>query len=179
MQATKLGLLKPLTDSDAMIAAVRLEISITHQRLDHWCDGQLLASYVVSTALKGAGEASGSEKTPRGRHFVRAKIGANMPENAVFSGRRFTGEIYTPALAANYPDRDWVLTRILWLCGQQLGKNRLGQVDSMRRYIYIHGTPDSEPMGVARSHGCIRMRNADLLKLFDAVPNGCAVQINE
>jgi lipoprotein-anchoring transpeptidase ErfK/SrfK len=136
-------------------------------------------SYEVSTALNGAGEANGSGCTPRGEHLIRAKIGAGMPMNAVFVGRRFTGEIYTEALAEQYPTRDWILTRILWLSGLQKGVNRLGCVDTMRRYIYIHGTPDSEPMGVPVSHGCIRMRNRDIIELFDKVPVGTRLVIEE
>jgi len=162
-----------------MTEQTRIEISIANQALRYWCEGQLLASYAVSTALKGPGEMSGSEQTPRGAHVVRAKIGADAPENAVFVGRRFSGEIYTPALAEQYPGRDWILSRILWLCGCEPGKNRLGNVDSMQRFIYIHGTPDTEPMGIAKSHGCIRMRNADLIVLFDQIQPGCPVHINE
>jgi len=162
-----------------MTASTRIEISISQQILNHWSDGEIRGSYFVSTALKGAGELSGSEKTPRGRHTVRAKIGDGLPENAVFVGRRYTSEIYNPELAASSPDRDWILTRILWLSGREPGKNRLGNVDSMRRYIYIHGTPDTELMGIAKSHGCIRMHNADLLELFERVPAGCAVDIVE
>jgi len=158
---------------------MRIDISIAKQTLNYWGAGQLQASYTVSTALKGAGEEQGSEQTPRGAHIVRAKIGANLPINAVFVGRRFTGEVYSHALAAQHPDRDWILTRILWLCGQEPGKNRFGNVDSMRRYIYIHGTADTEPMGVAKSHGCIRMRNTDLIALFDQIQPGCMVQICE
>ena len=155
-----------------MVDKAHIQISIAQQTLHYWCDEQLQASYVISTALNGAGELSGSEKTPRGWHVIRAKIGANMPENAVFVGRRFSGEIYSPALANQHPSRDWILTRILWLSGCEAGKNRGGDVDSMRRYIYIHGTPDCEPMGIAQSHGCIRMRNADLIALFDQVKAG-------
>lgn len=132
----------------------------------------------VSTARNGVGEQYGSEKTPRGRHYVRAKIGAGLPANAVLVSRRPTGEIYSPALRAAFPDRDWILTRILWLCGQEKGRNRLGTVDTMRRYIYIHGCPDEDPMGVPSSRGCIKMRNADLIALFDRVPVGTAVDIH-
>ena len=114
-----------------------------------------------------------------GAHIIRAKIGANAPENTVFIGRRPTGEIWTPQLAAEYPDRDWILTRILWLSGKELGKNRLGNVDSMQRYIYIHGTPDTEPMGQPCSHGCVRMRNQDVISLFDRVEVGTPVVIAE
>ncbi|MCE9633724.1 MAG: L,D-transpeptidase, partial [Methylophilales bacterium] len=117
--------------------------------------------------------------TPRGRHIIRAKIGAGQPENTVFIGRRPTGEIYTPELGAQFPQRDWMLSRILWLSGCEVGFNRLGDCESMQRYIYIHGTPDSEPMGVPQSHGCIRMRNRDVVELFAGVPVGTVVEIQE
>lgn len=142
-----------------------------------WRSAGALRRYAVSTALNGAGERSGSLCTPRGRHRIRAKIGAGAPLGAVFVGRRPTGERYHPALAASAPERDWILTRILWLCGEEPGLNRGGDVDSMRRYIYIHGTPDSEPMGVPASHGCIRMRNHDVIDLFDRVNCGTPVEI--
>ena len=133
----------------------------------------------VSTAAAGAGEIRNSGCTPRGRHRIRLMIGAGCPENAVFAGRRHTGEIWTPALARSNPGRDWILTRILWLTGMEPGRNRGGHCDTLRRFIYIHGTPDSEPMGVPRSHGCIRMRNADVMALFDAVRAGTVVDILE
>ena len=141
--------------------------------------GVVLHRYAVSTAANGAGELSGSFCTPRGKHVIRAKIGAACAENAVFVRRRPTGEIYTPELGAQFPGRDWILTRILWLSGCEVGFNRLGKVDTMRRYIYIHGAPDSVPMGRALSHGCIRMHNADLLELFDRVSAGTTVEIIE
>lgn len=146
-----------------------LRISLAEQRLELLTEGELVLSYRVSTAAKGAGEDNGSGCTPRGWHEVRAKIGADCPPNTVFVGRRPTGERYTAALAQRYPERDWILTRILWLRGLERGRNRMGQVDSMRRFIYLHGCPDSEPMGVARSHGCIRLRNRDIMELFDRV----------
>lgn len=154
-------------------------IRLDEQKLVLFYAGEVVVTYSVSTALNGPGELSGSEQTPRGQHVIRAKIGEGLPENAVFAGRRFTGEIYNKQLAEQFPGRDWILTRILWLSGTEPGKNRLGKVDTMRRYIYIHGTPDSEPMGVARSHGCVRMRNADLLDLFERVNTGCPVLIHE
>lgn len=141
--------------------------------------GQADISFPVSTAIQGAGEQADSFKTPRGSHYIRACIGDGMPSGSVFVGRRPTGEIYSDALAAEYPDRDWILSRILWLCGRETGRNRLGRVDSMRRYIYIHGTPDSEPMGVPASHGCIRMRNQDVISLFAMVAPGTRVEISE
>jgi lipoprotein-anchoring transpeptidase ErfK/SrfK len=140
-------------------------------------DGACIRRYSVSTARNGAGEASGSFCTPRGRHIIRARIGAGAPIGAAFRGRRPTGEVWTPELAAANPGRDWILTRILWLSGTEPGFNRLGEVDSMRRYIYIHGTPDTEPMGVPLSIGCVRMRNRDVVELFELVPAGTAVDI--
>ncbi len=119
----------------------------------------------------------GSGCTPRGRHVIRAKIGAACPPGAIFVGRRATGEIYSAELAGQFPERDWMLTRILWLGGCEPGKNRWGEVDTMRRYIYIHGCPDTEPMGVAASFGCIRMRNADIVEVFDLVEPGTPVLI--
>lgn len=154
-----------------------LRIDVAAQRLDVCLGSQVLKSYPVSTARNGVGELSGSEKTPRGSHFIRARIGAGLPQGAVLRGRRFTGEIWSPELAGQHPDRDWILSRILWLCGREPGRNRLGHVDSQRRYIYIHGTPDPEPMGEPRSHGCIRMRNADVIELFDCTPVGTRVEI--
>lgn len=156
-----------------------LHISIADQCLYGFAAGELRLRLPVSTALNGPGEQQGSGCTPRGRHQVRARIGAGLPEAAVLVGRRWTGEIWSPALAAQHPQRDWILTRILWLSGCEPGRNRLGAVDTFRRYIYLHGTPDSEPMGEARSHGCIRLRNADLLALFEQVPLHCSVIIDE
>ncbi len=141
--------------------------------------GRVIRRYSVSTASNGAGEQNGSACTPRGRHVVRACIGANAPRGAVFRGRRHTGEVWTPELAEHHPDRDWILSRILWLSGCEAGRNRLGNVDTMRRYIYIHGTPDDQPMGVALSHGCIRMRNDDVMELFEMVSAGTPVSILE
>lgn len=160
-----------------MSDSIHLRVDVAAQRLDVCEGGHLLHSYPVSTARNGVGEQNGSECTPRGSHYIRARIGAGLPAGAVLRGRRFTGEVWSAALAAQHPDRDWILSRILWLCGCEPGRNRLGKVDSQRRYIYIHGTPDSEPMGVPLSHGCIRMRNADVIALFDLVPAGTRVNI--
>ena len=158
----------------------RIEISIPDQRLTLFDDGgRALRRYDVSSSRNGAGEQHGSYCTPRGRHVVRAKIGKGEPVNTVFVRRRPTGEIYTPALGEQFPARDWILTRILWLSGCEPGFNRLGVVDTMRRYIYIHGSPDSVEMGKPGSIGCIRMRNADLLELYELVAPGTRVDIME
>jgi lipoprotein-anchoring transpeptidase ErfK/SrfK len=157
---------------------MNITIRIREQTLELFDDsGKLLHRYRVSTGANGAGEENGSFCTPRGRHEIRAKIGAGQPVNAVFVERRPTGEIYTPELGAGQPARDWILTRILWLSGCERGYNRMGSCDTMRRYIYIHGTPDSTEMGRPGSKGCVRMRNADLLELFDLVPAGTEVEI--
>jgi L,D-transpeptidase YbiS len=158
----------------------RIEISIGRQSLRLLDDeGRELKRYDVSTARNGAGEIQGSNCTPRGQHVVRARIGTGQPSNTVFIGRRPTGETWTPELQARHPERDWILTRILWLSGCEPGRNRLGNVDTMRRYIYIHGSPDSVEMGTPGSIGCIRMRNADIVDLFDRVPHGTPVEISE
>tara|TARA_R110002167_G_scaffold17777_14_gene67568 strand:- start:86 stop:580 length:495 start_codon:yes stop_codon:yes gene_type:complete len=154
-----------------------VQIDIAQQQLSLTEGDTLLATFSISSALKGLGEQRNSGCTPRGLHRIRAKIGAGCAVNTVFVGRRPSGEIYTPELARCYPDRDWILSRILWLSGCEPGFNRLGDCDSMQRFIYIHGTPDTEPMGVARSHGCIRMRNEALIWLFERVQPGTPVQI--
>jgi len=156
-----------------------LHISLADQCLYGFSEGRLVVRLPVSTALNGPGERNGSGCTPRGLHQVRAKIGAGLPQGAVLRGRRWTGETWTQALHEQFPGRDWILSRILWLSGCEPGRNRLGPVDTFRRYIYLHGTPDTEPMGTALSHGCIRLRNADLLPLFDQVPLRCPVRIEE
>jgi len=155
----------------------RITVNVAEQRLRLLHDDQVLMDVPVSTAVNGPGERSGSECTPRGRHVVRAKIGAGAPVNAVFVGRRLTGERYRPELRERYPDRDWILTRILWLSGAEPGRNRLGDVDTMQRYIYIHGCPDDVALGVPGSRGCIRMRNTDVVQLFEQVSPGTPVLI--
>ena len=158
----------------------RICILLSSQTLDLRDDaGRRLRRYSVSTSARGAGERNGSLCTPRGRHVIRAKIGAGAPLNAVFVERRPTGEIYSSDLAVRHPGRDWILTRILWLSGCEPGFNRLGQVDTMRRFIYIHGSPDSAVMGQPGSIGCVRMHNSDLVDLFDRVPVGAQVDIVE
>ncbi|HRF62443.1 MAG TPA: L,D-transpeptidase [Candidatus Competibacter sp.] len=154
-----------------------IRISISDQRLTLAVGEQLLAVYPVSTARNGPGERRGSGCTPRGWHRIRLKIGAGLPLDTVFVGRRPTGEIYSPELAARYPERDWILTRILWLTGLEPGRNRGGECDTLRRFIYIHGCPDTAPLGVPLSHGCIRMHNQDLLALFEEVMVGDRVLI--
>jgi L,D-transpeptidase YbiS len=155
----------------------RILIDAGRQELTVLDGERVLKRYSVSTAKKGLGEKNGSFCTPRGRHIVRAKIGAEQPENTVFVRRRPTGEVWSRELHARFPGRDWMLTRLLWLSGCEPGKNRLGDVDTMRRYIYIHGSPETAEMGKPGSIGCIRMRNRDIVELFDLVPPYTPVDI--
>ena len=159
---------------------MKIVISIPSQELDLWDENHnIIRKYQISSAGNGVGQEYGSFCTPLGKHIIRAKIGTSQPINTVFIRRRPTGEIYTPELGARYPGRDWILTRILWLSGCEPGFNRMGKVDTMRRYIYIHGSPDSTEMGKPGSIGCIRMYNRDLLQLFDLVTTGTEVYIKD
>jgi lipoprotein-anchoring transpeptidase ErfK/SrfK len=157
---------------------MKIRVHVGQQQLELLDDEDNVAgSWPVSTAANGVGEVSGSNQTPRGQHIVRARIGQSQPINTVFVGRRPTGEIYDSELGDREPGRDWILSRILWLSGKEPGFNRLGDRDSMRRYIYIHGTPDDKFVQAPLSHGCIRMRNKDILALFDLVPVYTPVEI--
>lgn len=154
-----------------------IDIDIRTQALQLWQEGELIKTYSVSTGLLGVGEQKGSFKTPRGLHYIRAKIGQDAPENTVFVARRPTGEIYSSEFMKKFEGRDWILTRILWLCGLEVGSNRLGDCDTFRRYIYIHGSPDEVKMGIPGSRGCIRMYNRDIVELFECVTAGTHVLI--
>ena len=159
---------------------MRIEIDLGRQQMGlEDGNGSLIRTYAVSTSKYGAGERNGSFCTPRGTHVIRARIGAGQPENTVFVRRRPTGEIWTPELYARFPGRDWILTRILWLSGREPGRNRWGDVDTMRRYIYIHGTHEYAELGKPGSIGCVRMANRDIVELFEMVPAGTAVEIRE
>lgn len=156
---------------------LKIRVDTEKQTLELLDDSRLVRRYPVSTAKNGVGEVSGSFCTPRGKHRVRAKIGAGQPENTVFIRRRPSGEVYSDELGRQYPERDWILSRILWLSGCEPGFNRLGDVDTMRRYIYIHGTPHEDTIGSPVSHGCVRMRMQDMVELFEQVPVGTPVDI--
>ena len=154
-----------------------LRVSIPRQTLEWLAGGTIIRAWPVSTARNGPGERRGSECTPRGWHRIRARIGEGQPIGTVFRGRRPTGEVYDEALEARFPGRDWILTRILWLGGLEPGFNRYGPVDTAWRYIYIHGSPDRGVTGLPMSHGCIRLKSADMLDLFDRAPVGLRVLI--
>ncbi len=156
-----------------------IEVSLKDQRMVLWDSGRQVFSAAVSTAANGPGERLDSGCTPRGRHQIHAKIGAGSAPDTVFVGRRPTGEVYSQALRSQHPGRDWILTRILWLTGMEPGVNLHGDVDTLQRYIYIHGSPDHVVMGTPNSRGCIRMHNTDIIRLFDLVEEGTHVVINE
>ena len=164
---------------ELILSELSLIVDVASQQLKCLLNGHVQQSYTIATGAKGVGEEKGSERTPRGWHTIRAKVGADAPLGAVFVGRRFTGEVYSTDLARAFPQRDWILTRILWLSGLEIGKNRRGTVDTLRRYIYIHGCPDESPLGSPASHGCVRMRNTDIVELFDHVVVGTKVHIVE
>lgn len=156
-----------------------IEIDLSSQVLLLKSGTGIIKSYPVSTARNGPGEKQDSECTPRGRHVIAGKIGAGCVPNTVFVGRTPTGELYTPELRRQFPERDWIVTRILWLRGCEPGINQGGEQDTYRRYIYIHGAPDDVSMGRPGSRGCIRMRNSDVVELFDLVETNTEVMIRE
>jgi lipoprotein-anchoring transpeptidase ErfK/SrfK len=175
MQECTTGLNKFLGNMENTVQSI--EISVADQKLVARQENEHVLEYSISTAKNGVGQLKGSECTPLGQHRIRAKIGKGQPQNTVFIGRRATGELYSESLSSEQPNRDWILTRIMWLCGNESGVNRLGKVDTMNRYIYIHGAPDSHAMGTPSSHGCIKMRNRDVIELFDHTPVGTPVVI--
>lgn len=156
-----------------------IQVFIDRQVLELYQDQSLIKTYLICTAKLGTGENMGSYQTPRGAHYIRAKVGADAPLGMAFRARRATGIICTEDAYRTHPNQDWITTRILWLCGLEVGKNRGAQVDTFRRFIYIHGTPDWESMDMPQSHGCIRMRNKDIAELFDLVPAYTPVTIFE
>ena len=160
-----------------MLEYKSIVVNVSNQTLNAQTESGKSIEYNISSAKNGVGQEIGSECTPLGQHIVRAKIGSDKPLNTVFVGRRASGEIYNETLAKKHPNRDWILTRVLWLSGCETGLNRLGTVDTMRRFIYIHGAPDSHAMGTPSSHGCIKMRNTEIVELFDRVAVGTQVNI--
>lgn len=164
----------PKKDSNVL----SIDVDLNKQQLFLLQEDRIITCYSVSTAKNGIGQINGSECTPAGMHIVRAKIGINAKENAVFIARRESGEVFNEDLKHSHPSRDWILTRILWLSGLETGLNRGGEVDTMRRYIYIHGSPDSDSFSNPSSHGCVKMRNKDIIELFDRIDAGIRVYIH-
>ena len=152
-----------------------LYVSVQRQRLLHVRDGRLIAEYPVATSARGLGAEQDSYRTPTGLHRVNGKHGAGVPLYGVLKDRVFTGAIADPDFACQ--DKDWITTRLLWLDGMEPGINQGGAVDSRERCIYIHGTANERSIGTPSSMGCVRMRNADIVELFDRVPDGALVVI--
>jgi L,D-transpeptidase YbiS len=144
-----------------------IRISVPDQRLDLLCGESILASFPVSTSRFGLGFEEGSLQTPVGKFKIGEKIGAGAPSGTVFRDR-----IPLALDEAPPPTDDLVLSRILWLDGLE-ERN----ANTRDRFIYIHGTNHEEEIGRPASHGCIRMKNADLIALFDRVPLGAEVVI--
>jgi len=156
-----------------------IKISISKQQLLLFDGENIVRKYSVSTAKNGTGERKNSECTPLGEHIIAEKIGHDAKQNSVFVGRVETNELYDLKMRDLYPDRDWILTRILWLSGTEEGKNKGNDVDSYNRYIYIHGSPEDTKMGKPGSRGCIRMCNSDVIELFKLVSVGTIVTITK
>lgn len=154
-----------------------LWVDVAVQRLLLCTLEEVLASYPVSTALNGTGCQQDSFQTPTGLHQISAKIGEDQPEGMVFKGRQPTGEIAAIELSDHDTGKDLITSRILWLDGLEPGINQGNGVDTYDRYIYIHGTNEEGRIGQAVSHGCIRMKNSDVIELFDRVAVGTMVII--
>ncbi|MCL5271976.1 MAG: L,D-transpeptidase [Gammaproteobacteria bacterium] len=140
-------------------------ISLVKQEMNCFENDKVVFTYRVSTGKNGAGEIKNSECTPRGWHRIYSRLGLECQINSVLVAREWTGELYSEQLASQFPDRDWILTRILQLDGLEPGRNKGGNVDTLERYIYIHGTPDTTQLGTPGSHGCIRMNNMEIIEL--------------
>ncbi|MCB0791077.1 MAG: L,D-transpeptidase [Flavobacteriales bacterium] len=152
-----------------------LYVSVARQRLFHVRHGRMISEHLISTAAAGLGSEQDSYRTPEGLHRVAEKIGGDVPIGGVLKDREFTGEVAD----LKHPDatRDVITSRILWLEGLEPGSNQGGSVDSHDRYIYIHGTGDEGSLGRPSSMGCIRMRNRDVIALFDVVDIGTLVVV--
>lgn len=155
-----------------------LYIDIGKQQLSRYDFRQkCLASYPISSARMGCGSVQGSAQTPLGLHCIAKKIGDDAQEHEVFRHRQATGRLWQDCCSQD-DSRELITSRILWLQGLELGNNWGGDVDSFRRYIYIHGTNHEDKIGTPASHGCIRMRNGDIVALFSKVALGSLVYID-
>ena len=154
-------------------------VDVSEQEIRLYEQGDFTVSYPVSTAEKGVGNKNNSYQTPLGLHYIRNKIGAGAARLSIFDSRSNTGKIATLETRPRHTGEDLVTSRILWLSGLEPGINQGQGVDSYRRYIYIHGTQEEGLIGQPASHGCIRMRNADVMDLFKRMPERSLVWIIE
>lgn len=180
LQAQTDGPLQPTQPNALHYGTPWIRVGIKSQTLvlfDPW--GREQRHYVVSTARNGVGERVNSYQTPRGWHKVCEKIGDGAEANTIIFRRKVTPWKYTAQLHAEYPNKDWILSRILWLCGEEPGKNQGGEVDSYDRAIYIHGAGEHVQWGVPTSLGCVRMQNGDVIELFNNTSLGIDVLIDE
>ena len=154
-------------------------VDISRQQILLFENGKETDRYSISTSSYGIGSKSGSNKTPLGAHFVRKKIGAEAAPGTIFKARKNTGKIAQTEYKPRATGDDFVTSRILWLSGLERGINKAGNVDSFKRYIYIHGTHEEGLIGQPASHGCVRMKNEDVIELFDHTPESSLVLISE
>jgi lipoprotein-anchoring transpeptidase ErfK/SrfK len=139
--------------------------------------GTVSREFIISSSFYGTGSLRNSLKTPLGKHVIYKKIGEDLPVNAILKGRKWSGAIANIVSDPIDTDYDHVTSRILWLDGLEIGSNKGSDVDSMSRYIYIHGTAEEGLLGRPASDGCIRMYNVEVIELFDLVEEGTQVWI--
>ena len=154
-----------------------LYVDIDKQSMIHLNKGKIQNVYPISSSSYGTGSKENSFKTPLGKHEIYKKIGYNLPENAILKGRVWNGAIADIIKEPIDTDFDHVTSRILWLDGLEIGKNKGKGIDSRNRFIYIHGTAEEGLIGKPASDGCIRMYNSDVIKLFDLVDEKAQVWI--
>lgn len=154
-----------------------LYVSVKHQQMYLIEKDSIIKKYTVSTAKKGVGNELHSLKTPIGLHSVKRKIGDNVPLGGILEARVYNGSKATIYEDKTKADGDYVTTRILWLDGEEIGVNKGRNVDTYNRFIYIHGTPEEGYIGEPVSHGCIRMKNTDVIELYDLIDEGTPVLI--
>jgi lipoprotein-anchoring transpeptidase ErfK/SrfK len=157
--------------------SAHIEVDISEQRLYLIENSLIKASYPISTSKYGEGSIENSFKTPLGKHSIKEMIGEEAEINTIFTSRINTKRSATIINQFEDTDNDYVTSRIMWLDGEEDGFNKGGNVDSFRRYIYIHGTHEEGLIGIKASHGCIRMFNYDVIELFNLVNIGTKVVI--
>lgn len=163
--------------SSFLSANKSIEIDISQQRLYVYEDKSILASYPISSSSFGEGQIVNSYKTPLGKHKILTKIGTNVEKNTIFVSRENMNQVAEIVHERHNNENDYVTSRILWLDGLEEGHNKGGNVDSFKRYIYIHGTHEEGLIGEKASHGCIRMFNNDVIELFSYIPEETEVNI--